>query len=157
MVLCSACSQELEDVFSLWPQLLQLDLSGNPVCKKQKYRDRLITACTRLGNISLLLDYTNSFFLVKIKEKWKQIYIFSVFKINIYLEVLDGKEINEVTRQFLINWKSTKEARKKKTNNQTLPGSLIPYSVTSKWSNYLFYSSLSLYKLPISSFVLFKP
>ncbi|XP_039983160.1 LOW QUALITY PROTEIN: protein phosphatase 1 regulatory subunit 42 [Xiphias gladius] len=82
--------EELEDVFSLWPQLLQMDLNGNPVCKKTKYRDRLITACKTL-------------------------------------EVLDGREINELTRQFLINWKASKEAKKKKKNTHTLSGPLIPY------------------------------
>ncbi|XP_022600020.1 protein phosphatase 1 regulatory subunit 42 isoform X1 [Seriola dumerili] len=75
--------EELEDVFSLWPQLLQMDLSGNPVCKKPKYRDHLITACKSL-------------------------------------EVLDGREIKELTRQFLINWKASKEAKKKKNKTHML-------------------------------------
>lgn len=43
--------QELEDVFSHWPQLLQMDLVGNPVCKKKKYRDRLITVVHSLGEL----------------------------------------------------------------------------------------------------------
>uniref|UniRef100_A0A3Q4I7I9 Protein phosphatase 1, regulatory subunit 42 n=1 Tax=Neolamprologus brichardi TaxID=32507 RepID=A0A3Q4I7I9_NEOBR len=64
--------QELEDVFSHWPQLFLMDLSGNPVCKKTKYRDRLITVCTSL-------------------------------------EALDGREINDLTREFLINWKAFRE------------------------------------------------
>ncbi|KAM9839694.1 protein phosphatase 1 regulatory subunit 42 [Aulostomus maculatus] len=68
--------EELEDVFSFWPRLLQLDLRGNPVCKKRKYRDCLIPACKTL-------------------------------------DVLDGKEINELTRQFLTNQKAFKEAKKK--------------------------------------------
>uniref|UniRef100_A0A3B5BK90 Protein phosphatase 1, regulatory subunit 42 n=1 Tax=Stegastes partitus TaxID=144197 RepID=A0A3B5BK90_9TELE len=76
-------NMELEDVFSLWPQLLLMDLSGNPVCKKPKYRDRLITECKSL-------------------------------------EALDGREINELTRQFLINWKATKEAKKRKNNKHVL-------------------------------------
>ncbi|XP_029385334.1 protein phosphatase 1 regulatory subunit 42 [Echeneis naucrates] len=75
--------QDLEDVFSLWPQLLRMDLSGNPVCKRPKYRDCLITVCKSL-------------------------------------EVLDGKEINELTRQFLINWKASKEAKKKKNNTHMM-------------------------------------
>ncbi|MEQ2175166.1 hypothetical protein GOODEAATRI_015346, partial [Goodea atripinnis] len=73
--------EEMEGVFELWPQLLVLDLSGNPVCKKNKYRDRLITVCRRL-------------------------------------ETLDGREINELTRQFLINWKASKEANKRRNNNE---------------------------------------
>ncbi|XP_040922007.1 protein phosphatase 1 regulatory subunit 42 [Toxotes jaculatrix] len=89
--------EELEDVCSLWPQLLQMDLSGNPVCKKTKYRDRLITVCKSL-------------------------------------EVLDGKEINELTRQFLINWKASKEAKKKKNNTHMLPGPLIPYPLSNDFN-----------------------
>ncbi|KAK0134598.1 Protein phosphatase 1 regulatory subunit 42 [Merluccius polli] len=68
--------QDLEDVFSQWPQLHCMDLRGNHVCQKPKYRDRLITACKRLGD-------------------------------------LDGKEINDLTRQFLIKWKASKEAQKR--------------------------------------------
>ncbi|KAK5850288.1 hypothetical protein PBY51_014550 [Eleginops maclovinus] len=78
--------EELEDVLGLLPRLLHMDLRGNPVCKKQKYRDRLITAGRNL-------------------------------------EVLDGREINEMTRQFLINWKASKEAKKKK---HVMSGLLIP-------------------------------
>ncbi|KAK7879054.1 hypothetical protein WMY93_030807 [Mugilogobius chulae] len=75
---------ELEDVLSNWPNLVQMDLSGNPVSKKHKYRDRLIIVCKKLV-------------------------------------ILDGKEIKELTRQFLINWKASKEAKK---NNKHI---LIPY------------------------------
>ncbi|XP_070784573.1 protein phosphatase 1 regulatory subunit 42 [Enoplosus armatus] len=89
--------EELEDVFSYWPQLLQMDLSGNPVCKKTKYRDRLITVCKSL-------------------------------------EVLDGREINELTRQFLINWKASKEAKKKKNNQHMMTGPLIPYPLTNDFN-----------------------
>ncbi|GAA6217365.1 protein phosphatase 1 regulatory subunit 42 [Lates japonicus] len=88
--------EELEDVFNHWPQLLQMDLSGNPACKKPKYRDRLITVCKNL-------------------------------------EVLDGKEINELTRQFLINWKASKEAKKKKNNTHALTP-LIPYPLTNDFN-----------------------
>ncbi|KAI3355245.1 hypothetical protein L3Q82_018104, partial [Scortum barcoo] len=85
--------EELEDVFSLWPQLIQMDLRGNPVCKKPKYRDRLITVCKSL-------------------------------------EILDGREINEMTRQFLVNWKASKEAKKKKNNKHLMTGPLIPCPLT---------------------------
>ncbi|KAJ8010700.1 hypothetical protein DPEC_G00077840 [Dallia pectoralis] len=76
---------ELETVFSQWPQLHRMDLSGNPVCSKPKYRDSLITVC--LG-----------------------------------LEELDGKEINELSRQFLINWKASREARKKPRDELIMTG-----------------------------------
>lgn len=56
---CFVYPQELENVFGLWPQLLLLDLSGNPVCKKPKYRDRLITLCTSLGNAPSLFLHIN--------------------------------------------------------------------------------------------------
>ncbi|XP_034025647.1 protein phosphatase 1 regulatory subunit 42 isoform X2 [Thalassophryne amazonica] len=69
--------KELEDVFQCWPWLCEMDLQGNPVCRKPKYRDRLIMACRSL-------------------------------------EDLDGKEITALSRQFLTNWKASKEAKKKK-------------------------------------------
>ncbi|XP_028288322.1 protein phosphatase 1 regulatory subunit 42 [Parambassis ranga] len=76
--------EELEDVFNHWPQLRLMDLSGNPVCKKPKYRDCLIITCKSL-------------------------------------EILDGSEINEVNRQFLINWKKAKESKKKKRIKPLIP------------------------------------
>ncbi|XP_039610098.1 protein phosphatase 1 regulatory subunit 42 isoform X2 [Polypterus senegalus] len=73
--------KELELVFSKWTKLQKLDLSGNPVCHKPKYRDRLIMICKSL-------------------------------------DVLDGKEINETFRQFLTNWKASKEAKKRNVDEQ---------------------------------------
>ncbi|XP_076017240.1 protein phosphatase 1 regulatory subunit 42 [Genypterus blacodes] len=75
--------EELDFVFSNWPQLHHMDLSGNPVCQTPKYRDRLITVCKRL-------------------------------------EDLDGKEINDLSRQFLIRWKALKEAKKKRNNTHMM-------------------------------------
>lgn len=63
-------------VISSWEGLRQLQLQGNPVTKKHRYRESLITSCTSLSK-------------------------------------LDGEEISEITRLFLINWKVAKEARKK--------------------------------------------
>ncbi|KAM8822379.1 protein phosphatase 1 regulatory subunit 42 isoform 2-T2 [Spinachia spinachia] len=88
--------EELEDVFYHWPQLLQMDLSGNPVCKKNKYRDRLIIAVRNL-------------------------------------EVLDGSKINELTRQFLVNWKASREAKKNKNNTHWMAGS-FPCPVTNDFN-----------------------
>ncbi|XP_028659425.1 protein phosphatase 1 regulatory subunit 42 isoform X1 [Erpetoichthys calabaricus] len=73
--------KELELVFSKWTKLQKLDLSGNPVCHKPKYRDHLIMICKSL-------------------------------------EVLDGKEINETFRQFLTNWKASKEAKRRNMDEQ---------------------------------------
>ncbi|XP_066538439.1 protein phosphatase 1 regulatory subunit 42 isoform X2 [Hoplias malabaricus] len=84
--------EELEAVFSQWPQLHRMDLRGNPVCHKPKYRDRLITMCRKL-------------------------------------EDLDGKEINELSRQFLINWKASKDAKKKAWNETNIAGEITyPFS-----------------------------
>ncbi|XP_058524686.1 protein phosphatase 1 regulatory subunit 42 isoform X1 [Ochotona princeps] len=68
----------VKDLEFLLPKLMKLwkmDLSGNPVCHKPKYRDRLIL-------------------------------------VSKSLEFLDGKEIKDVERQFLVNWKASKDARK---------------------------------------------
>ncbi|KAM3860716.1 protein phosphatase 1 regulatory subunit 42 [Diretmus argenteus] len=85
--------EEMEDVFSHWPQLRQMDLKGNPLCQKPKYRDRLIVVC---------------------KE----------------LEDLDGKEITDVSRQFLINWKASKNAKKKQTDERITTGQSIADPLT---------------------------
>ncbi|XP_018596509.1 protein phosphatase 1 regulatory subunit 42 [Scleropages formosus] len=77
--------KELEVVFGHWPELSRMDLSGNPVCHKSKYRDRLITVCRKL-------------------------------------EELDGKEINEMFRQFLINWKASRDAKKKVKDEKMTTG-----------------------------------
>ncbi|KAM4719086.1 protein phosphatase 1 regulatory subunit 42 [Anableps anableps] len=82
--------EELEDVIELWPQLLVLDLSENPVCKERKYRDRLIVTATKL-------------------------------------ETLDGKDIHEINRQFLLNWKVAKEATRSRKEKQILTGSKHAY------------------------------
>nr|XP_044999816.1 protein phosphatase 1 regulatory subunit 42 isoform X3 [Jaculus jaculus] len=66
---------DLEFLLNKLMKLSKMDLSGNPVCLKPKYRDRLI-----LGSKSL--------------------------------EFLDGKEIKNMERQFLMNWKACKDAKK---------------------------------------------
>ncbi|XP_072427597.1 protein phosphatase 1 regulatory subunit 42 isoform X4 [Chiloscyllium punctatum] len=68
--------KELEYVLSQWQKLWYLNLSGNPVCQKAKYKDKIMVLSTSL-------------------------------------EVLDGKEINNTVRQFLLNWKAFREAKKK--------------------------------------------
>ncbi|XP_007947934.1 protein phosphatase 1 regulatory subunit 42 [Orycteropus afer afer] len=67
--------KDLEFLLSKLMKLWKMDLNGNPVCLKPKYRDRLILV-------------SNS------------------------LEFLDGKEIKKVERQFLMNWKASKDAKK---------------------------------------------
>nr|CAB3265099.1 protein phosphatase 1 regulatory subunit 42-like [Phallusia mammillata] len=56
--------------------LSKLDLNGNPICHKAKYRDKVIVM-------------TQS------------------------LELLDGREISRLERQFLVSWKASREARRK--------------------------------------------
>ncbi|XP_073532841.1 protein phosphatase 1 regulatory subunit 42 [Phyllobates terribilis] len=68
--------QDLEFVLKKWTRLWRMDLTGNPICQKPKYRDKVII-------------------------------------ISKALEILDGREIKEMARQFLLNWKASKDARKK--------------------------------------------
>ncbi|KAK7099888.1 protein phosphatase 1 regulatory subunit 42-like isoform X2 [Littorina saxatilis] len=69
--------KELSYMLAAWPRLWRLELVGNPLCHKAKYKDRTIVMCRQLG-------------------------------------MLDGKEINDTTRQFLRNWHATRESNKKK-------------------------------------------
>ncbi|VDH98470.1 protein phosphatase 1 regulatory subunit 42-like isoform X3 [Mytilus galloprovincialis] len=69
--------KELANIFGQWHRLWRLDLMGNPLCHKAKYRDRVIVMAS-------------------------------------HLEILDGKEISETSRQFLRNWHASKEVQKKK-------------------------------------------
>ncbi|KAM6216533.1 protein phosphatase 1 regulatory subunit 42 [Rhynchocyon petersi] len=76
--------KDLEFLLSKLIKLWKIDLSGNPVCLKAKYRDRVIL-------------------------------------VSRSLELLDGKEIKNVERQFLMNWKASKDAKKikkKKTESE---------------------------------------
>ncbi|NXH39752.1 PPR42 phosphatase, partial [Dicaeum eximium] len=74
--------KDLDAVLKKWPKLRRIDLTGNPVCQKPKYKDAII-----------LLSPS--------------------------LESLDGKEIHEMERRFLINWKASRAARKKSNEKKT--------------------------------------
>lgn len=41
--------KELAHILGLWPFLWRLELMGNPVCHKAKYRDRIIVMSKHLG------------------------------------------------------------------------------------------------------------
>ncbi|KAF6020576.1 PPP1R42 [Bugula neritina] len=69
--------KEVATLLCQWRQLHRLDLDGNPLCHKAKYRDRIIIM-------------SNS------------------------LDVFDGKEVSPTARQFLQNWKASKDAQKKR-------------------------------------------
>ncbi|XP_069816081.1 protein phosphatase 1 regulatory subunit 42 [Dendropsophus ebraccatus] len=79
--------EDLEFVLGKWPRLWRMDLTGNPVCQKPKYRDKVIV-------------------------------------LSKALEILDGREIKETARQFLINWKASKDARKK-SREESMAGRLV--------------------------------
>ncbi|NXX54113.1 PPR42 phosphatase, partial [Scopus umbretta] len=74
--------KDLEVVLNKWAKLRRMDLTGNPICHKPKYRDRIVVQSRTL-------------------------------------ESLDGKEIKEMERQFLMNWKASKAARKKNEERMT--------------------------------------
>ncbi|XP_009872268.1 PREDICTED: protein phosphatase 1 regulatory subunit 42 [Apaloderma vittatum] len=74
--------KDLEVVLNKWTKLRRMDLAGNPICRKPKYRDGIIVQSQTL-------------------------------------ESLDGKEIKEVERRFLMNWKASKAARKKNKERMT--------------------------------------
>ena len=63
-------------VISSWGRLTSLQLQGNPVTKKHRYKESLITSCSSLST-------------------------------------LDGNEVSDISRLFLVNWKKAKEARRK--------------------------------------------
>ncbi|XP_051465812.1 protein phosphatase 1 regulatory subunit 42 isoform X2 [Apus apus] len=74
--------KDLEVALTKWTKLRRMDLTGNPICHKPKYRDRIVVQSQTL-------------------------------------ESLDGKEIKEMERQFLVNWKASKAARKKNKERMT--------------------------------------
>jgi protein phosphatase 1 regulatory subunit 42 len=66
--------KELQRLLCRLTVLWRLELTGNPMCLRSKYRERVT-----IMSMSLIM--------------------------------LDGKEINETSRQFLINWQASKDAR----------------------------------------------
>nr|XP_028592622.1 protein phosphatase 1 regulatory subunit 42 isoform X1 [Podarcis muralis]XP_028592623.1 protein phosphatase 1 regulatory subunit 42 isoform X1 [Podarcis muralis]XP_028592624.1 protein phosphatase 1 regulatory subunit 42 isoform X1 [Podarcis muralis]XP_028592625.1 protein phosphatase 1 regulatory subunit 42 isoform X1 [Podarcis muralis]XP_028592626.1 protein phosphatase 1 regulatory subunit 42 isoform X1 [Podarcis muralis]XP_028592627.1 protein phosphatase 1 regulatory subunit 42 isoform X1 len=81
--------KDLEFVLGVWTNLRKLELNGNPVCQKPKYKDRVIQQSKSL-------------------------------------ESLDGKEIKEMERQFLMNWKASRDARKK-NRTESMMNEHAPY------------------------------
>lgn len=75
--------KEIGILLTCWPRLAKLDLSGNMICFKNKYRERLIVLAPNLL-------------------------------------ILDGKEIQETSRQFLQNWKISKEVSHQKSKQDLL-------------------------------------
>ncbi|XP_029190871.2 protein phosphatase 1 regulatory subunit 42-like [Acropora muricata] len=72
---CLTDMKELSKVLAVWSSLRRLELTGNPLCNKKKYRDRVIVMSKSMVT-------------------------------------LDGKEINETAKRFLLNWKASRDARR---------------------------------------------
>ena len=87
LVLLIATNNQLDDMKEMnlllkcWSALTKLELTGNPICLKNKYRERIIVLAPNL-------------------------------------ELLDGKEIQEMSRQFLQNWKTSKEMQQQQQQQQ---------------------------------------
>lgn len=75
--------KEVGLLLACWPRLAKLDLSGNLICMKNKYRERLIVLAPNLL-------------------------------------MLDGKEIQATSRQFLQNWKTSKEVSYQRNKQELL-------------------------------------
>lgn len=73
---CLSDMKELSRVLDAWQSLWRLELTGNPLCNKKKYRDRVIVMSKSIV-------------------------------------MLDGKEINETAKRFLMNWKASRDARRR--------------------------------------------
>lgn len=56
--------------------------------------------------------------------------------------ILDGRDIKELTRQFLINWRASKEAKKNNAKNMVIPYPMIGKPQTFKLILILYYSTL---------------
>jgi protein phosphatase 1 regulatory subunit 42 len=72
--------KEMSLLLKCWPKLMTLELMGNPMCIKNKYRERIIVQAPNI-------------------------------------KILDGKEIQELSRQFLQNWKTSKEIIRNKNDS----------------------------------------
>ncbi|CAH3194786.1 unnamed protein product, partial [Porites evermanni] len=73
---CLSDMKELSRVLAAWPSVWRLEMAGNTLCHKKKYRDRVIVMSRSLV-------------------------------------MLDGKEINETAKRFLMNWKASRDARRR--------------------------------------------
>lgn len=73
---CLSDMKELSRVLAAWSSVWRLEVTGNPLCRKKKYRDRVIVMSRSLV-------------------------------------MLDGKEINETAKRFLMNWKASRDARRR--------------------------------------------
>jgi len=55
--------KELAHIFGFWPNLWRLDLMGNPICHKAKYRDRVIVMAKSLGLFADVITMFNYIFI----------------------------------------------------------------------------------------------
>ena len=58
-MLCQACDNDISEFGSVegalisWQKLEKLDLTGNPLCHKSKYRDKLIVMSRTIGELAI--------------------------------------------------------------------------------------------------------
>jgi len=81
--------KEMAYILNTMPYLWRLDLMGNPVCHRAKYKDRIIV----MGK---------------------------------HLEVLDGKNITNTARQFLMNWQASREVQRKRNVDEMARQDISP-------------------------------
>lgn len=92
----------LSQVLVCLNKLTKLELTGNPLCQKHKYRDRIITMGHKISKFDINYKVTIIKFL------------------SYHTGVVDGKEVSDNERQFLVNWKAMRRARKKQRKQQVL-------------------------------------
>ena len=106
--------KEMVNLLSLWRRLRKLDLIGNPMCHKNKYRDRLIISSPNLGKL-----YCHLYCKLIHQSNDATFFFFGMHFYNssitlLLSELLDGKEITDLTRVFLKNLQANKDAVKRR-------------------------------------------
>ena len=86
--------KDLSRVLTRMKRLIKLELAGNPLCQKAKYRDRVITMGMSIGML-IHSDTVLPLFLF------------------ISIALLDDHEVSDTEKQFLMNWKKMRKARRR--------------------------------------------
>lgn len=98
--------KDLSKVLGQWSRLVRLEMTGNPLCQKYKYRDRTITMGRCIGKTSS-----------RRLSMGTQLMLIIIF---ILIGCLDGREVSETERQFLMNWKVMRVARRRQQKADVL-------------------------------------
>ena len=107
--------KEMVQLLSQWRDLRRLDLIGNPLCHKNKYRDRLIVASPNLGEKQFSITHIFNYY-----RYYDGIHVHYT-SVNMSIELLDGKEITDLTRVFLKNLQANKDAVKRRRESASHP------------------------------------